>query len=106
MSLRQSKLYVSLPYSTAKTYQLIPSPLLCLHSNPHFTTGKKLNSSFGPKAPLVASSSNGTKDSEKNEKPVETHSTANASDSTKVEVADNTAMDEDNETGKPAVNAL
>lgn len=54
----------------------------------------------------MASSSNGTKDSEKKEKPVETQLAAKASDSTKTEVAEDTTMDEDNETGKLASKAL
>lgn len=48
----------------------------------------------------MASSSNATKDLEAKEKPVETQTATKASDSSKAEVAKDTAMDEDNETGK------
>ncbi|KAF8945628.1 hypothetical protein BGZ47_002283 [Haplosporangium gracile] len=59
--------------------------------------------SFGPKAPLVASSSDGAKYMEKKENPVETQPAVKASNSTKTETTEDTAMVEDNETANVSV---
>ncbi|KAF9085425.1 hypothetical protein BGX23_009674 [Mortierella sp. AD031] len=59
-----------------------------------------INSSFGPKTPLVASSTNGAKDSGKEEKST---STNKATKDSKAETSQNTAMDEDNETANMSV---
>lgn len=93
MSLRQSKLYVSLQqvhhnlkHHLLHAYILIISILSAQNVR-----------SFGPKAPLVASTSNNAKDSEKIEKPTGTQSPVSA----KTDDTEDTAMEEDNEPGKP-----